>query len=205
MLNLNQVPEGESREYGLIPAGSVVRAIMNVKPGDISLPEYGPGNFFKAARETRAKWMEIEFTVVGGQFDRRKFWDKIFVDGDKLGQSGMPEAKEIGLRTLKAIIDSANGLKPDDMSPQAQQARNIPGVGALSGMEICAKVGIKKGSNGYKDTNRLMVAMTPKDNGYLPRDAGQYIQQQTPAAQPQYAAQQPAAQPSGAVPAWAQR
>lgn len=205
MLNLNQVPEGEAREYGLIPAGTVVRAIMNVKPGDVSLPEYGPGNFFKAARETRAKWMEIEFTVVGGPFDRRKFWDKIFVDGDKIGKSGMPEAKEIGLRTLKAIIDSASGLKPDDMSPEAQQARNIPGVGALSGMEICAKVGIKKGSNGYADTNKLMVAMNPKDNGYLPRNAGQYMQnQQAPAQQPQYAAQQPTAT-SGAVPAWAQR
>lgn len=211
MLNLNAVPAGEQREFDLIPAGAIVRAIMSIKPGDISLPEYGPGNYFKAARETRAKWMELEFTVVGGPYDRRKFWDKIFVDGDKIGASGMPEAKEIGLRTLKALIDSANGLDPADMSPQAQQARNVPGVAALNGVEICAKVGIKKGTNGYRDTNRLTVAMTPKDNGYLPRDGSQYTQhvaahsapqQQTYAPQPM---QQPQMMTSGAVPAWAKR
>jgi hypothetical protein len=60
MLNLNSVPAGEQREFDLIPAGSIVRAIMSIKPGEISLPEYGAGNWFKAARETKAKWMDLE-------------------------------------------------------------------------------------------------------------------------------------------------
>ena len=209
MLNLNAVPAGEQREFDLIPAGAIVRAIMSIKPGDISLPEYGPGNYFKAARETRAKWMELEFTVVGGPYDRRKFWDKIFVDGDKMGASGMPEAKEIGLRTLKALIDSANGLDPADMSPEAQQRRTINGVSDLSGMEICAKIGIKKGTNGYQDQNKLMAALTPKDKGYVGRGAGGYAPQPgnaTAFAQaPQPAQGQMPTATSGAVPAWANR
>jgi len=57
-----------------------------------------------------------------------------------------------------------------------------------------------------------MVAMTPKDNGYLPRDGSQYtqhvpaqpaFQQQTYAPQP--VQQQPQMMTSGAVPAWAKR
>lgn len=42
-----------------------------------------------------------------------------------MGKSGMPQAKEIGLRTLKSLVESARNIDPADMSPQAQQARNI--------------------------------------------------------------------------------
>jgi hypothetical protein len=206
MLNLNDVPESQnSNDYGLIPAGTIVRAIITVKPGDMPIPDYGHGNWFKASNTSRAKWMELEFTIIGGQYDRRKFWDRIFVDGDKIGKSGMPEAKEIGLRTLRAIIDSANGLHPTDVSPEAQQRRTINGVGDLNGMEICAKIGVKKGTNGYSDSNRLTVAMTPKDTGYIPRGGGATVggvQAQAPAFNQQ--PQMPTAT-SGAVPAWANR
>lgn len=207
MLNLNDIPAQENtREYGLIPEGTVARAIITLKPGDMPIPDYGHGNWFKASNSSRAKWMELEFTVIGGQFDRRKFWDRIFVDGDKVGSSGMPQAKEIGLRTLRSIIDSANGLNPSDTSPEAQQRRTINGVGDLNGMEICAKIGVKKGTNGYSDSNRLMVAMTPKDNGYIPQGGGAMVggvQAQAPAFAPQ-PTNMPTAT-SGAVPAWANR
>ena len=61
-------------------------------------------------------------------------------------QSGIPLAKEIGLSTLRSIIESANNIDPSDMSEAAVQRRNIGGVNDLSGMEICAKVGIEKGT-----------------------------------------------------------
>lgn len=206
MMNLNQItPEAPRSDFELIPMNTIVRAIINVKPGDIQIPDYGPGNWFKASQSTRAKWMELEFTIVGGPFDRRKFWDRVFVDGDKMGQSGMPEAKEIGLRTLRAIIDSANGLDPADMSPEAQQRRTISGVGQLNGMEICAKVGIKKGTNGYSDQNKMTAALTPKDKGYIGRDAGAYAQPQAQAPAFAQAPQQAPTATSGAVPAWASR
>ena len=119
---------------------------MAVKMGDIEIPEFGNGLWFKKSASSNAKWMEVEFTVVGGEHDRRKFWHRIFVDGDKMGQSGIPLAKEIGLSTLRSIIESANNIDPSDMSEAAVQRRNIGGVNDLSGMEICAKVGIEKGT-----------------------------------------------------------
>ena len=127
MLNFNEVQPSEAPQYErtLIPNGTVCRAVITVKLGDMEIPEFGAGQWFKASQSSAAKWMELEFTIVGGEHDRRKFWDRIFVDGDKMGQSGIPQAKEIGLRTLRSIIDSGRGLDPADMSPNSQQARNI--------------------------------------------------------------------------------
>ena len=207
MLNLNNanVSEAPQMERTLIPAGTVCRAVINVKLGDMEIPEFGTGHWFKASQSSKAKWMELEFTVIGGDHDRRKFWDRIFVDGDKLGNSGIPQAKEIGLSTLRTIIESAFNIQPTDVSPEAQARRQIQGVNDLNGMEICAKVGIKKGTNGYSDQNKLTAAITPNQKDFIP--SGQVPMSQTPAAAHQLAQPQQQSQTvaSGAVPSWAQR
>jgi len=206
MLNFNNVPEDanpQGQEFSLIPAGTVVRAVLLVQQGDIEVPEFGQGQWFKKSMSTSAKWMNLEFTIIGGDFDRRKFWHSVFIDGDKLGPSGMPLAKEIGLRTLKSIVESARNIDPADMSPQAQQNRNINGMMDLNAMELCVKVGVKKGTNGYKDNNQLMAALTPNNSEFLPK--GHIPMQTTPAAGMQQAQQQTAQQPTGAVPSWAQQ
>ena len=210
MLNFNNVPaDNNPQEFSLIPNGTVCRAVIAVKMGDMEIPEFGQGTWFKKSQSSAAKWMELEFTIVGGEFDRRKFWDRIFVDGDKIGESGMPQAKEIGLRTLKSIVESARNIDPADMSPQAQQNRNISGIMDLNGMEICAKVGVKKGTNGYSDSNRLTAALTPNMQGFI--QSGGAPVMQTPNAAAQYGAPQaggmPQQQPqhSGGVPNWAQK
>ena len=201
MLNLNNaaVSEAPTQTRTLIPNGTVCRAIIVVKMGDTEIPEFGNGLWFKKSANTSAKWMELEFTVVGGEHDKRKFWHRIFVDGDKRGASGIPLAKEIGLSTLRSIIESANSIDPSDMSEAAVQRRNIGGVNDLSGMEICAKVGIEKGTGGYEDKNKLMAAVTPNQKDFIP--SGQAPMTQAPAAQPQQAAQPT----SGTVPSWANR
>mgnify|MGYP003646449141 CR=1 FL=1 len=205
MINLNEVqPETGQMERTLIPLGTVARAIILVKMGDVTIPEFGNGQWFKKSQSSSAKWMELEFTIVGGQFDRRKFWDRIFVGGDKLGESGIPLAKEIGLRTLRSIIESANSLDPTDMSPEAQSRRQISGVDALNGMEICAKVGVKKGTNGYEDANKLMVALTPNQKEFISSGNNATQQVQQPSYQPQAPAPTQAVSNSP-VPSWANK
>jgi len=207
MLNLNNanVSDAPQMERTLIPAGTVCRAVVNVKLGDMEIPEFGTGQWFKKSQTSKAKWMELEFTVIGGEHDKRKFWDKIFVDGDKMSPNGIPVTKEIGLSTLRMIIESAFNIIPTDTSAEAQDRRQISGVNDLNGMEICAKVGIDKGTNGYADKNKLTAAMTPNQKDFIP--SGQAPMSQTPAssqemAQPQQQAQTVA---SGAVPSWANR
>lgn len=207
MLNLNNAPVSDApqMERTLIPMNTVCRAIILVKSGDMEIPEFGPGQWFKASQSSKAKWMELEFTIVGGEHDRRKFWDRIFVDGDKLGQSGIPQAKEIGLQTLRQIIESANGIEPSDMSAEAQQRRNISSIMDLNGMEICAKVGIKKGNNGYSDSNKLTAALTPNQKDFIPAGQVQVMQTPAAAAAPQAPTQQPQQASGGVAPSWANR
>ena len=72
MLNLNNVPQDQSsqkQEFSLIPKGTIARAVIIVKQGDIEIPEFGNGPWFKKSRNTSAKWMELEFTIIGGEFD----------------------------------------------------------------------------------------------------------------------------------------
>jgi len=207
MLNLNNanVSDAPQMERTLIPAGTVCRAVVNVKLGDMEIPEFGTGQWFKKSQTSKAKWMELEFTVMGGEHDKRKFWDKIFVDGDKMSPNGIPVTKEIGLSTLRMIIESAFNIVPTDTSAEAQARRQISGVNDLNGMEICAKVGIDKGTNGYADKNKLTAAMTPNQKDFIP--SGQAPMSQTPASSQQMAQPQQQAQPvaSGAVPSWANR
>jgi hypothetical protein len=194
MLNLNNTPVDEStREFELIPHGTVVRAIISLKPGDMEIPEFGRGNWFKKSVNTGAKWAQLELTVFGGPYDRRKVWDNIFVDGDKMGQSGIPVAKEIGLRTLRSIIESHNNLDPADMSEAAQSKRQISGIDQLNGMEICAKVKVEKGTNGYADQNKILIVLTPNSKDFISGGAAPITSQ----------APQPQATASGPVPDWA--
>jgi hypothetical protein len=67
MLNLNNVPADDNpqeREFSLIPNGTICRAVMVVKQGDMEIPEFGQGAWFKKSMSTAAKWMELEFTFV---------------------------------------------------------------------------------------------------------------------------------------------
>ena len=65
MLNLNNVPAQENTPLELMPDGAVVRGIVKLSGGDIDLPEFGAGQFFKQSQSTSAKWLPIEVTIVG--------------------------------------------------------------------------------------------------------------------------------------------
>lgn len=208
MLNLNEInpDEGMRTDFSLIPAGTVCRAIIKLQGGDTEISAFGLGNWFKCSSTSKAKWADVEFTIIGGDYDRRKVWDRIFIDGDKMSERGAPMAQEIGMRTIRAIVDSAKNLQPSDQSETATSARQVSGIQDLNGMEICMKVGIKKGTNGYEDTNNLMVVLTPNKKEFI---SGGNV---TATAQPQQPqVQQPQVQPQQApqgtttsnVPSWA--
>jgi len=68
---------------------------------------------------------------------------------------------------MRGIIESARGIDSNDMSPEAQEKRKINGIDDLRGMQLCIKIGIEKGTNGYADKNRLIAPLTVGQNGYI--------------------------------------
>ena len=198
MIDFNDVPnDSNQNEFELIPAGTVARVILTMKRGTEVIPDYSTQPMFKQG-QTGTKWLECEFTVVGGKYDRRKFWQNIMVDGGKINpESGMPWCKEIGIRTFRDIINSTFGLDPNDTSPEAAMKRKVNDLNVLDGAEFCVKIAVEKGTNGYADKNKMMVALTTNSKEYIASG-----QAQQPQVKPQQT-QQPST--GGALPPWAQK
>jgi hypothetical protein len=197
MLDLNNVPpmEGGSGDFELMPDGTVVSGIIKLTGGDMEIPEYGAGTYFKSSQTTSAKWLPIEMTIVGGSFDKRKVWQNIFVDGDAKDENGMSKAKK--------MVDSGFGISPKDESEDARAKRaSIQGIHMINGMTISCTLGIEKGRDGYPDRNKIKTVLTPDSPNYI-----QSTGQAAPVAQAPVA-QAPVAQPqqtvqSGVAPSWA--
>ena len=200
MLNLNEVSLQEtntSTELLPIPDGTVVRAIINFTGGDEIIPEFSNEPIFKKSQTSSAIYCPMEFTIIGGEHDKRRVWHNLFIHGDKIGNNGVPVAREIGLRTLRNMVDSAFNLNPDNQSQEAVNKRNITGIDVLQGQEICFVVSIEKGTNGYADRNKVKIVLTPKDNNFLQPTVGAMNGNLPPAQAPV----QP--QNAGVTPQWA--
>ena len=209
MLDLNNVPpmEGGSGDFELIPDGTVVSTIIKLEGGDTEIPEYGAGTYFKQSQTTSAKWLPIELTIMGGNFDKRKVWQNIFVDGDAKDENGMSKARKIGLNTIKQMVDSGFGISPKDESEDAIAKRaSIQGIHMINGMIICCTLGIEKGSNGYADRNKIKTVLTPDSPNYIQSTGQAAPVAQAPVAQAPVA-QSPAPQTTtataGVAPSWA--
>lgn len=209
MIDFNDVPNDSGKEFELIPAGTVARAVLTMKRGETVIPDYSSQPMFKVGA-TGAKYLECEFTIVGGPYDKRKFWQNIMCDGGKINpETGMPWCKEIGIRTFRDIINSAFGLDPNDTSPEAANRRKVNDLTALDGAEFCLKVAIEKGTNGYADKNKMLVALAVNSKEYI-GSTGQapvqpQVQQQVqPQVNPQ--TQQPNQTPNNdPIPTWAKK
>jgi hypothetical protein len=202
MLDLNNITPDEGNDFSLIPHGTIARAILYIKPqiDGVTIPDLAQDAIFRQSATSSAKWIECEFTIIGGQFDKRKVWHNLFFDGDKKNASGVSMSKEIGLRTLRGLVDSAKGLSPADMSPEANALRQIPSLDAINGMEFCIKIAVEKGTNGYEDKNKMLAPITINQEGYIGGGNAPAPVQPTVQAQPQV--QQPQ---SGVTPSWANK
>jgi hypothetical protein len=201
MLDLNNVSMTETNnDFQLIPDGTIARAILLIKPNYMVIDEFSTVPMFKDSASTSAKWIEAEFTIVGGQFDKRKIWQNIFFDGDSKDDQGISKARTNGLRTIRQLVDSMLGVDPKDITPETNAKRNIPGLDALNGQEYCIKIGIEKGTQGYSDKNKLVAPISVDQKGFIPKGS---VGQVAPQVQPSPIAQPKVQQQGSVVPPWA--
>jgi len=154
------------RDLELIPHGTVATCILHLRPGGA-----GEGGLLKRSKDGGCEMLDCEFTVVDGLYKGRKFWEYFVVKGTT---SGHAQAIEVSHSALKAVLDSALGLKPDDMSPQARAARTVD-YKDFEGKAFIGKIGIEKGKpkndgsgESWADKNILAAVITPDKREWHP-------------------------------------
>ncbi len=154
MIDLNEA--SEQREGGLIPEDTIATVHMTVRPGNAD-----EGGWLKRSKDGATLAIDGEFTLVDGEYAKRKFWKLFTVKAADGATDGQKRACDISASQLRAIIESARGIRPDDESEQAKAMRQLTSYGDFNGLRFIAKIGIEKGKDGYKDKNSLDAAITP--------------------------------------------
>jgi hypothetical protein len=144
---------GEQRD--LIPANTIVTLQMAIIPGNA-----GPGGWLKKASDGKSEGLDLEFTVVDGKYAKRKIWERWTVDGTTAGHA---DAKEYSRNRLRAIVESARGIRPDDKSETANAGRRLNGGYAdLDQIRFMARIGIRPAEGQYQAKNRIDEIITPE-------------------------------------------
>ncbi len=196
--------------FDLIPADTIAKVNLNIRPGGV-----GEGGWLTQSQTSDAQYLNCEFTIVEGNYAKRKFWSNLTVSGGKVDEKGHSKAGNITRATLRAILESARGIKPDDESDEAKRKRLVQGYGDFNGMEFWARVGIEPARDQYAAKNKLAGAITPDKPEYGKSTDGPQAAAATaasggaavPAQTPAWASGQQAAQPAeqSNAPAWAQK
>jgi hypothetical protein len=154
------------RDYELIPHGTVATCILHLRPGGV-----GEDGMCKRSKDGLCEMLEVEFVVADGNCRGRRLWEYWILKGTTPGQE---QAADYSRGTLKACLDSALGLKPDDVSPQARAARTV-GLKQFDGMTIIGKIGVEKGKpkndgsgENWPDKNVLAAVITPDKKEWHP-------------------------------------
>jgi hypothetical protein len=140
--------------FDVIPAGTTATLQINVKPGGA-----GDDGWLKRSKAGDSEALDCEFIVVDGDYAKRKFWSLFTITGTSDGHA---KAGDIARRVLRAILESARGIKPDDNSEAATQARRIAGWGDLDGIRFIGVIGVEPAKGNYGPKNILREVITPE-------------------------------------------
>lgn len=200
----------QQQSFDLIPKGTVARVRMTIKPGGFDDPAQGwSGGYATQSFETGSVYLSCEFVILEGEFARRKMWSNIGLQSPK-----GPNWGNMGRTFVRAALNSARNIRPQDNSPQAAAARRIAGFHELDGLEFVARIDVEKDGRGeLKNVVKLAVEPDHPDyargtggsgaTGAPTRPTAASFAPQAPTAAPAAAA--PAQRPTApGKPAWAQ-
>jgi hypothetical protein len=187
---------GEQRSFDVIPSQTIVTLQLKINPGG-----GGDGGWLTRSSDGASEGLDCEFTVPDGEYAKRKIFQRLTLHGTTEGHA---EAGQISRNTLRAVIESARGIRPDDKSEAAQEKRRLAGGWKdLDGIRFMARLGVKPARDGYPAKNVILEVLTPE------RQAWRQVEQAplSAAAAPGSSAPAPNAQPlanSVARPQWAE-
>jgi hypothetical protein len=185
---------GEQRSFDLIPDRTVVTVRMAIRTGDA-----GDG-WLKRSKDGLSEALDCEFTVIDGPHTKRKFWERLLVAGTTPGHQ---EAADITGRKIRAILESARGIQPDDASETAKRGRQIAGYAELDGLAFMVRVGVEAAQGNYKAKNYILEIITPERAEWhrLEQQPAQGRAPSSSSGSPAFAAPATIAPPAPAAPA----
>lgn len=198
--DMNDVEPQQSGD--LIPDGTFAKLAMTLRKGGTDGTGDADRGLLKASNQPGSDvlMLDAEFTVAEGPHARRKFWQNFTVQGGKLDEQGQSIGWKISKSTFRAMIDSALGLNPEDMSEAAKAKRVLRGLADLDGITFVAKIQIEPSRNpAYKDANKLDHVVLPTAAEWQNVMAGEPVP-----AQPSNKSRPAAAAAQPATPAWGQ-
>lgn len=186
--------------FDLIPKGTIVPVRMTLKPGGFDDPSQGwTGGYATQSFETGSVYLACEFVITAGEHAKRKLWSNI-----GLFSSKGPAWGQMGRSFIRALLNSARNVHPQDHSPQAAAQRRIEGFRDLDGIEFLARIDIEKDGRG-SDRNTIRMAIEPDHLEYARwRGAAPSIPGNPAGAPAHSPAQASSRAPASGKPSWAQ-
>lgn len=181
----------------LIPDGTFAKLKLKIRPGGVDGAAPADKGLLRSASKSDARMLDCEMVVVAGPFARKHLWQNFTVAGGKLDGNGVSIAWKISKSTFRAMIESATGIDPKDMSDAAKQKRTISSLSQLNGIEFAARIMIEPGNEGYRDSNKIANVVLRGDEQYEAIMRGEHVEADPVNAQPKKA--KPATQ---AAPSW---
>jgi hypothetical protein len=184
--------DGEQKTFDLIPDDTICTVQMTIRPGGA-----GRDGCLTRAKDGNSEHLHCELIVVDGPYAKRKFWIRYTVTGIH------NQAIEISRKALKAMLESARGVRPDDASDAAKAARQTQGWGDFDQLRFVVRVGVEPPKDGYAAKNTIKEVITPERQAWkMPEQIDRELLGKSTAGA---ATAQPAPAPANAIarPQWA--
>ena len=178
----------------LIPKGTIAKVRLTIRPGGFDDASQGWHGGFATRGTTGAVYLNCEFTVLEGQYAKRKIFSMIGLFSPK-----GPDWANMGRSLIRGMLNSARGISDKDVSPNAQAARRITSFADLDGIEFAAKIDVGTDTNG-EEKNEIRMALTHDHRDYA-QIMGRVALPGLPPQAPAPAAMAPPAMQHGAYPA----
>ena len=144
--------DGEQKTFDVIPDGTICTVQMTVLAGGAGLD-----GWLTRAKDGNSEHLNCEFVVLDGTYAKRKFWNRYTVIG-----SNHDQAIEISRKALKAMLESARGVRPGDESEAAKLARQTKGWGDFDQLRFVVRVGVEPAKDEFAAKNTIREVITPE-------------------------------------------
>jgi len=144
----------------LIPKGTLIKVRLTIRPGGFNDESQGWTGGYATRGSTGAVYLNAEYTVLEGQYAKRKIFSLIGLYSPK-----GPDWGNMGRSLVRGILNSARGISDKDVSPEAQMKRRIVGFADLDGLECVVRADLGTDTNG-DDKNEVRSAVTPDHKDY---------------------------------------